>query len=110
MVDDLEIEQPHLVARRAQRRGDELEPQRLEPQEDLGYISALGWTRSIFTGRPVPWPDTCPVAAVLVHWAVRSRSLPDGSGLPGNSQPDASGSAPRRAPLVAVLDCGRSAV
>src|SRR5207245_8214866 len=33
---DLEVEQPNLVARRCERRPDPLDPERLEPEIDLG--------------------------------------------------------------------------
>src|SRR5206468_4669900 len=33
---DLEVEQPNLVARRRERRPDPLDPERLEPEIDLG--------------------------------------------------------------------------
>src|SRR6266446_9717596 len=39
---DLEIDQPHLVAGSPGRRGNQLQPERLEPQEDLGVHQRAG--------------------------------------------------------------------
>src|SRR5580704_7932719 len=42
VLEDLQVEQPNLVAGVAQGRGDPLQPQRLEPEIDLGVHEAAG--------------------------------------------------------------------
>ena len=42
MALDLQIDQPHLVPRPPQLGGDQLDPQRLQPQEDLRVHQRAG--------------------------------------------------------------------
>ena len=48
---DLQVQEPHVVPRPARGRGDQLDAQRLQPQEDLGVHERAGMNGEDLHGR-----------------------------------------------------------